>query len=366
MTPATLLLTYVVHSTVLLGLAWALDRFVLNDLALKEVVWKSAILAGLASTALAAGLGFVDESSHRKAQKQIQVEKVLTEGLGASAATHVRVAWRLERPCEPGATSVQGFPLKPPGRLIRALDACAKAAGPGSGFLGLFWVLGVGLFGLRWFVGLSRVLRLASQARPLARRGHVSVRVSPELQAPSAVGSCVILIPERALGGLTPQELEAALAHEEAHLERGDPFWCWGLALLSAVAFFQPLHRVAARRVSELSEVLSDDVARSKGVAPLDLARAIERVCAWRLPGPLLAPALGRPQGPTVMRIERLTSEFTGDRVAMPNLRLALVCLLFLVAGGLPRMSMHTEGPAEVVVIVEELDGALHLSEGAP
>ncbi|MEO5800532.1 MAG: hypothetical protein ABIZ70_08870, partial [Gemmatimonadales bacterium] len=45
------LLTYAIHSTVLLGLAWAVTRF-RRDPATSDILWKAAILGGLLTASI--------------------------------------------------------------------------------------------------------------------------------------------------------------------------------------------------------------------------------------------------------------------------------------------------------------------------
>src|SRR5688572_30458867 len=48
---AALLLTYLMQSTLLLGTAWVLHRWVLKREAWREIVWKAALVGGFVTTA---------------------------------------------------------------------------------------------------------------------------------------------------------------------------------------------------------------------------------------------------------------------------------------------------------------------------
>ena len=55
---AAWLLTYALHSTLLLGLAWALGRWVVRAHAAREVLWKAALLGGLLTATVQVAAGF--------------------------------------------------------------------------------------------------------------------------------------------------------------------------------------------------------------------------------------------------------------------------------------------------------------------
>jgi beta-lactamase regulating signal transducer with metallopeptidase domain len=97
---------------------------------------------------------------------------------------------------------------------------------------------------LREEAGLSRLIRL-TRAEGLA--------------SPVALGLSEICIPDAALTDLDREQQESMLAHELAHLVRRDPLWLVGICLLESVFFFQPLLRVARRRIQEAAEYQCDD-----------------------------------------------------------------------------------------------------------
>src|SRR5262249_2088757 len=112
-----------------------------------------------------------------------------------------------------------------------------------EGFLPLLmpvWLAGVSLLSLRLFTGWLWVQRLRTRGvRPadaavrgmacgLARRLHIA-RVVTLLESrigdvPTVIGFLkpVVLLPASALAGLSPQQIEAILAHELAHIRRHD------------------------------------------------------------------------------------------------------------------------------------------------
>jgi hypothetical protein len=75
----------------------------------------------------------------------------------------------------------------------------------------------------------------------------------------------------------------ALCAHEIAHLARQDPAWVLVARLVEALAPLQPMNAWARRRLSDLAECLSDDLAVSASGRPLGLARSLVDVASWTL-----------------------------------------------------------------------------------
>jgi hypothetical protein len=71
------------------------------------------------------------------------------------------------------------------------------------------------------------------------------------------------------------------LAHELAHLARGDSGWLMFLAILQAVFFFQLLNIIACRRLQETAEFLCDEWAIQSTGRSLSLAQCIAEVATW-------------------------------------------------------------------------------------
>jgi beta-lactamase regulating signal transducer with metallopeptidase domain len=72
---------------------------------------------------------------------------------------------------------------------------------------------------------------------------------------------------------LEPEEQDSMLAHEVAHLVRRDPQWLVLARAVEMVFFFQPLNRLARRRIQEVAEYLCDDWAVARTRRPVMLAK---------------------------------------------------------------------------------------------
>jgi len=150
--------------------------------------------------------------------------------------------------------------------------------------------------------------------RHLAALGGVTrppaLTTSDVLRAPAAISQTEIVLPTRALRDLTLAQQEGVLAHELAHLVRGDPRWLRLATWIERVAWFQPLNRVARRAMQRSAEFAADDWAVTLTRAPLPLAQALARVAEWLTPATPSADghAPGADGSPLVERVRRLTS----------------------------------------------------------
>ncbi|AFE07476.1 peptidase m56 family protein [Corallococcus coralloides DSM 2259] len=118
--------------------------------------------------------------------------------------------------------------------------------------------------------------------------------VSDEVVSPLAAGlvSPVIVLPAKALRDLPEDSLRMALAHEIAHLRRGDLWLGWVPALAETVLFFHPLARQAAREYALAREEACDaEALRLTGAEPADYGELLIAFGITRPPGS--AAALG-------------------------------------------------------------------------
>ncbi len=119
-----------------------------------------------------------------------------------------------------------------------------------------------------------------------------------------------IVLPSRAAEELAPQELRALLAHELAHLVRGDQWWLLLGRLLVVCFGWQPLNRIALREWQRASEYLCDGWAVQRDVERLSLARCLTTVAEWRLVGMATIAGLGSANVSNLtQRVERLIDD---------------------------------------------------------
>ncbi len=94
----------------------------------------------------------------------------------------------------------------------------------------------------------------------------------------------VIILPTAIISGLSQEQLEAILAHELAHLRRGDALVLWFQRLMETLYFFHPGVRWISRRLQIECEHRCDDLAVAEGTSRETLAAALGRLALWNEP----------------------------------------------------------------------------------
>jgi bla regulator protein blaR1 len=131
---------------------------------------------------------------------------------------------------------------------------------------------------------LGRELGLARLPRLLVSEGAAS---------PLALGLLhpEVILPRKALETLSPLEQRMALAHELAHVRRGDLWLGWVPALAQVVFFFHPLVRRACREYALAREEACDAAAlQATGAAPREYGRLLLLFGVARAPAAAAAP----------------------------------------------------------------------------
>ncbi|WP_243287316.1 M56 family metallopeptidase [Geothrix terrae] len=214
------------------------------------------------------------------------------------------------------------------------------------------WALGVVLLSARFLGGWARVQRLRRHGTaPAPAEWHLvlsrlcrelklsrTVRLlrSAAVEVPTALGWLrpVILLPACALAGLAPQQLEAILTHELAHIRRGDFLVNLLQSLVEVALFYHPAVWWLSARIRHERELCCDDVAASLCGDPLLLARALTDLEALReaaSPAPHLA--LAANGGSLMHRVRHLLQPALPASNAARAAALALLAASLLGAG---------------------------------
>lgn len=316
------LITYLVHSTLLIATTWAvLSTPVGRRLAPagQAWLWRLALVGAVVSASV---------QSLRSAEPLAGTVSI--PGLATLAVMRVEV----ER-VTPGAMTRRALHPPPmPDAItwkVRSEPGTHIAATVSSASFRSVAVVGVWILGALACVALfararrrfGRLLNdrrsgrdtLAAGALAAVKRDArvyrgIDLTLSDRLTSPVAIGTREICLPSRTLAELDPIRMESILAHELAHLERGDPRWLTIARVVEAIFFFQPLNRLARARMQEAAEFASDEWAAGVVSRPLDLAHCLARVAEWSAGGTqLLAPAMAEHRGRVlVRRVERLTT----------------------------------------------------------
>jgi TonB family protein len=188
------------------------------------------------------------------------------------------------------------------------------------------WALGVILFSVRLAWGAKQVAVLRRSGQPAdgpvlavatklaARLGlsrPVRLMISSLAEGPSVVGWIrpVILLPAATLMGLTPEQLEAVLAHEFAHIRRYDYLVNVLQMVVETLLFYHPAVWWVSTRIRHERELCCDDLAVSLCGDPVCYARALTKLERLRGLSPKMA--MGSTDGPLLYRIQRLTGAAT-------------------------------------------------------
>jgi uncharacterized protein (TIGR03435 family) len=134
----------------------------------------------------------------------------------------------------------------------------------------------------------------------------VRVLVSSLADGPSVVGWLrpAILLPPAAAMGLTPQQLEAVLAHELAHVKRHDYLVNMFQIVAETLFFYHPVVWWVSKQIRIERELCCDDIAvRSCGDA-VGYARALTTLAQQRLGAPEIA--IAATGGSLKYRVQRL------------------------------------------------------------
>jgi beta-lactamase regulating signal transducer with metallopeptidase domain len=220
-------------------------------------------------------------------------------------------------------------------------------------WLDVAWLLGVAFLSTRTIGGWRLVHRLRRSAllkapeavhenfvwlcERLGITRQVSLCISHHIQGPLAIGivRSLVILPASALMALSPEQLEAVLVHELAHVRRADYLWNLIQTMVETLLFFHPAVWWLGRRLREQRELCCDDVAVQSCADPLVYATALLRLEERRSQRLSLAMALDghRPWSGLSVRIARILGETNGEKgprelVPIP---LAAICALFLL-----------------------------------
>lgn len=233
-------------------------------------------------------------------------------------------------------------------------------------WLALLWATGAGLMLLRLGGGLwwlDRVYLRQSRPAPAAWEARlrslgrrmgifrpVRLLLSDRAQSPLALGWLrpTVLLPASALLALTPESLEAVLAHELAHLRRSDYLANLLQTLAEALLFFHPAAWWLSRQIREVREHCCDDEAAAILGDPLPLAEGLAALAALRRLPADPEPALAAARGTLMHRITRLFHAHPSEAPALRGLALLLTLAALSGATALAAHQARSTGSAPI------------------
>ncbi|MFN8651909.1 MAG: M56 family metallopeptidase [Gemmatimonadales bacterium] len=334
------LLTYLVHSTLLLAGVWLLSRR--RTPAVRDMLWKAGMVGGLVTSALQTGLGLeplgglvtlgrsaaemspapqTPAAGDTWAGQLVHEPAATPEAARAPAALHTARAEisRAAAPApEPAAIATAPVRTSEP---VTPEPSVAERYLPNLVWL---WVIGGGVLMLLYLVRRQRAMRDIGPRRPVTVasltamldtlrvsggvRRPIHLTCAEGLGSPVALGASEIVLPEAALVELDAEQQRSMLAHELAHLARRDPTWLALACVIERVFFLQPLNRVARAGMQEAAELLCDDWAVHRTGSGFSLATCLVKVAEWvdTTPRPVPLAGMAEHRSQLVTRIHRL------------------------------------------------------------
>src|SRR5579859_712821 len=306
--------------------------------------------------------------------------RVLMASLMLMLAAPLATFWVLSQPEAILPPLRETFGLVPAGST--AANGAPAAAAPTGGlhfsvsWLVYAWLAGVASLSARWLGGWVWLERVRRAAEPV--RGDFSTRcrwliqkigVSKTVQfaqstliaVPMVVGWLrpVVLIPLSTLTTLSPQQLDAVILHELAHIKRLDAFANLFQILVETLLFYHPAVWWVSHRIRIERENCCDDIAVGLAGDSFGYAMALTMLEADRAFPEMALAATG---GALKNRVKRLLGR---EEVPSRPFHLAAVAvaLIGLVVGGGTLKAMagvpHVAPQAVVATATPPVDAAL-------
>ncbi len=392
---AGLLAMFVLHATVLLALAWLLERVgALRHPGWAEFAWRLALFGAFVSVPLRLASTMPVSASPTPAMVTAAASTASTRPAPAVARAVPSASVAL--PAEGMSTTSIASSDAPPTRLAPVPTIALPVAGDAV-ILGLaLWLLGALWAGFRLLRQVRALLRLRRQAlcsgaaaspalaAALAAQAAAlclpvpRVRLLSRLDGPMVVPGA-ILLPHWA-EDLPAAQQRAMLAHELAHVQRRDPRWRFLQRLALVPLFFHPLAWCALRRLEALAETQCDRVAAGRdGARALAecLAECLARVASPRTGAASvgLALAMAERDGGIVERVRALL-ERAPDASRPPSRRrrwfiaggvlLALVALPGVIVVSRPGLLPDLFDPHPLSIVIRKGDETYRILAGMP
>ena len=314
------LLTYAIHSTVLLSLAWLLMRVRRWTPAASELLWKSAMIGGILTATVQLRLdvrpaGTVILQPPAVVTPATSVAPIdwperPTRGQGSYAAPITKSS---VPPVSKSSVETSAPLISMSRSSVAVLAWGLVALVLGLGYVARRLIL-VGRLGDRREVPEGRLLDMLTElADDAGLRTVPRLTSTDRISSPIALGVSEICVPETALTDLDVEQQRSLLAHELAHLARRDPVWLGVASLIERVFWIQPLNRVASRQIATSAEFLCDDWAVRRTGSGVPLARCLAQVAEWIQASPLGVPVAGMAEERSLL-VTRVTRLLEGGK----------------------------------------------------
>jgi beta-lactamase regulating signal transducer with metallopeptidase domain len=259
--------------------------------ALLHFLWQATVIA-----VIYRGADFIFGKAQASARHSLALAALVCM-LVSSAGTFAYEEVRLNHPEAPTGLNAPSFLNASATDVIVELQAIGSLGKINTGHLlqslDCAWLAGILLLSLRTMGGISVLVRVRSVISPeatdemaarfciLARRmnlqGRVSLRLHPFIKNPFVVGTfrSVVYLPLSALSCLTPDQIDAIVAHELAHVRRADYAWNLLQNAAETLFFFHPAVWWLGRILREQRELCCDDIVLRSYSDPVNYAKAL-------------------------------------------------------------------------------------------
>lgn len=219
---------------------------------------------------------------------------------------------------------------------------------PVTPVLAMLWLIGFTVAGIRILTGLyvsQAVIRknsilpeynLQSKFNRLCENLNISkwiqLRLSARKISPMVVGILkpAVIIPIAALSNLSPDQVEAIITHELAHIRRYDHVFLIIQKIAEQILFFHPVAWYLASAINREREHCCDDLVLKTSTNPLNYIKALTMVQEMNLGGIVPSNAVISKPKRLLSRITRLIRPAVNHS---PLLRLAIMFAFLITAG---------------------------------
>lgn len=231
--------------------------------------------AGAASIAVVAVALVIDRLARRASPASGHA--ILLTALLAPAVLFAGVALDLRLPLRGDSPATVGV------QMAAAEQASVPEAGSEIACaLALVWLLGAVSALARTTARVARWRGVAARAEIIWHDGFDSphdLARSTEVCEPAVIGIISPMVVLPAGYDLDPDGMRAVFAHELAHVRRRDNLTALVVQVVNAFFWFDPLRRLATRRLFDLRERVCDEIVLDRGCDPSSYVSALARSC---------------------------------------------------------------------------------------
>jgi bla regulator protein blaR1 len=302
---------------------------------LADHLWQSTVFA-----AIAALLALLSRKNHARTRYWLWLAASLKFLIPFALLVAIggQLGWRTSTVSAPAPVTAVieevSQPFMPHAGLDFAPAPVTHSAVPVAAILFSVWLCGAAGFACRWAFGWLRVRRVLLAATPLDLGIGVPVRVSPTLLEPGVFGIWrpVLLLPAGITDRLTPQQMQAIIAHELCHIRRRDNLAAALHMIVEATFWFHPLVWWLGARLVEERERACDEEVLLLGSQPEAYAEGILEVCRLYLQSPVDCVA-GVTGADLRQRIERIMTNSLAHNLGLGRKLLLAGMAVAAVAG---------------------------------